>query len=86
MFGPLVTKAGSSKKNKTGSWRIEVRPHYLHKNCIGCKMCLTVCPESCITGEGKNTFEFDATFCKGCGLCAIICPKKDIEMVKEESK
>jgi pyruvate ferredoxin oxidoreductase delta subunit len=83
MFGPLICKPGASKKNKTGSWRVESRPHYLHKNCIGCKMCLIVCPESCITGEQKNTFEFDAAYCKGCGLCAMVCPRKDIEMVKE---
>ena len=83
MFGPLVCKPGASKKNKTGSWRVESRPHYLHKNCNACKMCLIVCPESCITGEQKNTFEFDAAYCKGCGLCAMVCPRKDIEMVKE---
>ena len=85
MFGPLICKAGSSKKNKTGSWRVEVRPRFLHKNCIGCKLCSGVCPEGCITGEEKNAYDFDAAFCKGCGLCAVICPKKDIEMVKEES-
>lgn len=85
MFGPLICKAGSSSKNKTGSWRVEVRPLFLKKSCIGCTMCAVVCPEGCITGEGKNAYDFDPAYCKGCGLCAMICPKKDIEMVKEES-
>ena len=85
MFGPLTSKPGTSKKNKTGSWRIETRPKYLQKNCIGCKMCLLVCPEGCISGNEKNTFICDYSYCKGCGICAMICPKKDIVMVKEES-
>ena len=84
MFGPLICKPGSSRKNKTGSWRVETRPNFLHKNCIGCKLCAGVCPEGCIKETGKNAFEADFDFCKGCGLCATICPKKDIEMVKEK--
>lgn len=84
MYGPLTSKPGTSKKNKTGSWRTETRPKFLQKNCIACKMCVFSCPESCITGSEKNTFICDYSFCKGCGLCAVICPKKDIVMGKEE--
>jgi len=84
MFGPLVVKKGSSKANKTGSWRVELKPEFLKKNCIGCKMCVLICPEACIKGEEKNTYICDYSFCKGCGTCALICPKKDIIMVKEE--
>ena len=86
MFGPLVVKPGSSKKNKTGSWRIETRPKYLQKECIACKLCVAICPEGCVQGEEKNTYHCDYNYCKGCSLCAFICPKKDIEMVKEGSK
>ncbi|MDD5432323.1 MAG: 4Fe-4S binding protein [Candidatus Omnitrophica bacterium] len=85
MFGPLIVKSGSSKNNKTGSWRIELKPKFLQKNCIGCKMCLSVCPEGCISGTEKNTYICDYNYCKGCGFCAFICPKKDIVMIKEES-
>lgn len=86
MFGPLIAKPGSSKKNKTGSWRIESRPKFLKKNCIACRMCVVICPEGCISGKEKNTFDCDLAFCKGCGNCAYICPKQDIEMVSEESE
>ncbi len=86
MFGPLITKPATSKNNKTGSWRVESRPKFLRQNCIGCKQCLIVCPEGCIEGDQKNTYDADFAYCKGCGLCAQICPKKDIVMVKEESK
>jgi len=85
MFGPLVVKPGTSTNNKTGSWRVELRPKFLQKDCIGCKMCLSICPEGCIEGAEKNTYFCDYSFCKGCGDCAAICPKKDIAMVKEDS-
>jgi len=86
MFGPLISKPGSSRNNKTGSWRTETKPKFLQKNCIGCKMCLLICPEGCITGAEKNTYACDYLYCKGCGGCAAICPKADIVMIKEESK
>jgi len=84
MFGPLTCKPGSSRNNKTGPWRTESRPKYLKKNCIACNMCLQACPEACISGQGKNTYDFDPNYCKGCGICAYICPKQDIIMIKEE--
>jgi len=86
MFGPLVCRPRSSRNNKTGSWRSGLRPRFLKKNCIACNMCALVCPEACIRGGGKNDYDFDPLYCKGCGNCAVICPKKDIEMVKEDSK
>jgi len=70
----------------TGSWRTELRPRFLKKNCIACRMCLLFCPEPCITGKDKNDFDCDYAFCKGCGICAVVCPKKDIEMTKETSE
>jgi pyruvate ferredoxin oxidoreductase delta subunit len=83
MFGPLIINPNHAKGDKTGSWRVQLRPLYLHKDCIACKLCLVICPESCIQGKDKNSFMPDFTFCKGCGLCALVCPKKDIQMVKE---
>ena len=83
MFGPLIAKPGSSVNNKTGSWRTEKKPKFLQKNCIACRLCVIVCPEGCISGTQKNTFNCDYNYCKGCGNCAAICPKKDIEMVSE---
>lgn len=85
MFGPLIIKPEKSKGDKTGAWRVQVKPKYLHKDCIGCRMCVNICPEGCISGSGKE-YNPDYLFCKGCGLCAQICPKKDIEMVPEGDK
>ncbi len=83
MIGHLTSKPGSSKANKTGSWRTEVKPKFLQKACIACRMCVYICPEGIVSGEGKNTFKCDLDYCKGCGNCAAICPKKDIEMIAE---
>ena len=83
MYGPLVAKPGSSKKNKTGAWRTVKKPKFLQKNCIACNMCVLVCPEGCIRGKEKNTYICDYDYCKGCGSCVAICPKQDIVMVKE---
>jgi pyruvate ferredoxin oxidoreductase delta subunit len=86
MFGPLTVKPEKSKGDKTGAWRIKLRPNFLKKNCIGCKMCITVCPEGCIQGKDKNAYICDYNYCKGCGLCALICPKGDIVMIEENSE
>ncbi len=82
MFGPLASKPGASKKNKTGSWRSLQKPDFLQKECIACGLCKSVCPEGCIEGTEKNEYIADYSYCKGCGLCAYICPKNDIEMVE----
>lgn len=86
MKGHMTSKPGSSVANKTGSWRTESKPKFLRKNCIACRMCVYICPEGIISGEGKNMFGCDLDYCKGCGSCAAICPKKDIEMVSEDEK
>jgi 2-oxoacid:acceptor oxidoreductase delta subunit (pyruvate/2-ketoisovalerate family) len=86
MFKHMTSKAGSSTANKTGSWRTEVRPKFLKKECIACRLCVFICPEGIISGKEKNTFQCDYTYCKGCGNCAAICPKKDIEMISEMEK
>jgi pyruvate ferredoxin oxidoreductase delta subunit len=85
MFGPLTVKPSKSKGDKTGSWRIQLKPKFLQLNCIACKMCMTICPEACIKGKEKKTFNCNFAYCKGCGLCALVCPKADIKMVAEES-
>jgi pyruvate ferredoxin oxidoreductase delta subunit len=85
MFGPLIVKPEKSKGDKTGSWRVQLRPDFLKKNCIACRMCLEICPEGCISGKEKNNFVCDFNYCKGCGLCVLVCPKKDIVMKEEES-
>ena len=81
---PLHAEPCTSLANKTGSWRTLVRPKFLQEKCVACNMCAIICPEGCITGEAKNSFNADFAYCKGCGLCADVCPVDDITMVPEE--
>ena len=84
----LTAKPGTTKINKTGSWRT-YRPEVDHEKCIGCDWCNKVCPEGvCFsTGQknkqGKIFYDRDLDYCKGCGLCAKHCPVKCITMEKD---
>ena len=84
MFGPIIAKPGSSRKNKTGSWRMGMKPKFLKENCIGCNFCVLACPEGCVFGQEKNAYDCDFDYCKGCGICERICPRQDIKMVPEK--
>ena len=85
----ITTSPGSTKINKTGSWRNSY-PEIDHAKCIACGTCARVCPEGCVfpVGEkvlqGKMFYEKDLDYCKGCGLCAAECPVKCIIMKPEE--
>jgi len=72
---------GTSKKNKTGSWRT-MRPIFKHDTCNDCRICVMVCPDACITGA-DNVYDANFDYCKGCGICAHECPVNDIDMVPE---
>ncbi len=72
---------GTSKVNKTGSWRT-TRPIFKHDTCNDCRSCGLVCPDACITGY-DNVYDADLDYCKGCGICAYECPVDDIDMVVE---
>ena len=70
-------KAGTSKSNKTGSWKT-FRP-VVSEKCTGCGLCSQFCPDQAISiVEGKAKVDLD--FCKGCGICSQVCPQKAIRM------
>lgn len=85
----LAVQPGTTKNNKTGSWRT-FKPKVDHEKCIGCSTCAQVCPEGvCFsTGQknskGKIIYECDLDYCKGCGICARECPVKAITMELEK--
>lgn len=81
-FGAIITEAGSSTKNKTGSWRI-LKPIIDMKKCVGCGICEKFCPDCCIKIINKKSI-INYDYCKGCGICAAECPFKAIIMEKEK--
>ena len=52
--------------------------YFVGKDCIGCKLCYSVCPQKCIDITNKPVV-IDQHHCLHCGRCAEICPKQTIE-------
>jgi len=42
--------------------------------CIGCGMCLTVCPHGVFALQGNKATIADLDGCMECGACALNCP------------
>lgn len=44
------------------------------EKCVGCGMCLEVCPHSVLELADKKIFIADRDACMECGACAMNCP------------
>jgi Na+-translocating ferredoxin:NAD+ oxidoreductase subunit B len=49
-------------------------------NCIGCALCLAVCPTDAIVGAHKYLHTVIAADCTGCERCLPVCPTDCITM------
>ena len=48
--------------------------------CIGCTLCIKVCPTDAIIGSNKLMHTVIETYCTGCELCLPVCPVDCIEL------
>lgn len=48
--------------------------------CIGCGLCISVCPYSAIEKDEIGIARVIGALCKGCGTCGASCPKRAITM------
>ncbi len=48
--------------------------------CIGCTLCLKVCPTDAILGSNRHMHTVIASHCTGCELCIPVCPVDCIRM------
>lgn len=52
------------------------------EDCVGCALCLPVCPTDAILGAPQKHHIVIAENCVGCGLCLAPCPADCIDMVE----
>ncbi len=51
------------------------------ENCLGCRLCVTVCPQEAITFDRKKAMiRINLEKCVGCGLCVRQCPMQILEL------
>ncbi len=50
--------------------------------CIGCKICITTCPDPNVITFRKHDkkVEINDSRCKSCELCVVRCPKGALEL------
>ncbi len=54
--------------------------------CVGCLLCVRICPSGAITAVENRKVAFYLGRCLFCGQCAEICPKDAIELSPEFDK
>jgi heterodisulfide reductase subunit A len=50
------------------------------KLCVGCGLCVSLCPYGAISKDENGVARVNDVLCKGCGLCAASCPEKAIDV------
>ncbi len=53
---------------------------WVGNRCIGCRTCLSACPEGAIC-LSESGVEIDRNVCTGCGTCAAQCPAMAMELL-----
>jgi pyruvate ferredoxin oxidoreductase delta subunit len=84
--GAVVTEAGSSVNNKTGTWRT-FKPVKVPGKCAACGQCEWFCPDRAINVrmvKGKKELEIDYDHCKGCLICVNVCPRGALKAEREK--
>ena len=68
--------------------KIEARPAFNRKRCMACRICVDVCPVSCIDTASSGTdrdphgypFLTNEAACISCNQCAETCPVEAVSM------
>ncbi|MBK8806007.1 MAG: 4Fe-4S binding protein [Bacteroidales bacterium] len=74
VIAPIIAVIDSCQKMKSLSYKIN------SASCIGCKKCVSVCPEGFISMENGKAQIND---CIGCGRCYGVCPTNTIYSIEE---
>jgi electron transport complex protein RnfB len=61
--------------NPANGAEVPRRVAYIDENwCIGCTLCIKVCPTDAIFGSNKLMHSVIEAYCTGCELCLPVCP------------
>jgi electron transport complex protein RnfB len=63
-----------------GEFQPKTLAYIFEEKCIGCVLCIKVCPVDAIMGANKLMHTVIETYCTGCELCLPVCPTDCIEM------
>jgi Na+-translocating ferredoxin:NAD+ oxidoreductase subunit B len=55
-------------------------------HCIGCTLCIQVCPTDAIVGSSKRMHTVVENHCTGCELCIAACPVDCIDMTEHNQQ
>ncbi len=58
--------------------------HWLETRCIGCSLCIDVCPSGALK-KTDDTLIRDRSLCTSCGKCTLECPSGAQEMLGHET-
>jgi len=50
------------------------------ETCVGCGMCLEVCPHGVLARDGRKVRIADRDGCMECGACALNCPVQALQV------
>ncbi|WMW24750.1 2-oxoacid:acceptor oxidoreductase family protein [Methanolobus sediminis] len=79
---PSIKATANSLLKQTGNWRI-YKPFWDYDVCNKCMICVSRCPEGCISLNEQGFPSPDYDHCKGCMICAEECPKKGIKAIMD---
>ncbi len=81
MLAKLLTRPAEPLDPEYGTRTPRVRAVIDESRCIGCTLCVDVCPVDAIVGANKRMHTVIAEHCTGCELCLPPCPVDCIDLV-----
>lgn len=85
-FGGAVKNLsmGLATRKQKQLMHADVKPQYIEKKCIKCRICEKVCPVAAINW-GNDVFELDLDVCIGCAECITSCPTNALKILWNET-